>query len=242
MRWVDGDVTVEDRVRSARQLSGEALRDGFFDAATTLSLGLIRLRGGSLQVGPFEVLNFDFPATTPNSVSWPIQGGALAGAPGGYLEIRSIDGHIVARVEGYRARLPKPLYMLTQLPLHHALVRLQLLRLRGRRPVPGVPADVSARLAAGTIDAGICAGLALAIARRRRVRAFLGIAAGYHVAAWAVSGWTIGGAIMRQRVVSVDGSRPSFGQAALRFVTLPLAALRLRAVHDDVASTDVITD
>ena len=242
MRWVDGGVTVEDRVRSPRPVSGEALRDGFFAAATTLSLGLIRMRGGSLQVGPFELLHFDLPATTSHSVSWPIEGGALAGSPGGYLELRSIDGQIVARVEGYRPRLPKALYMLTQLPIHHALAHLQLLRLRGRRPVPGVPADVSARLAAGAIDAGICAGIALAVARRRRVRALLAITAGYHVAAWAVSGWTIGGAIMRQRVASIDGSRPSFGQAVLRFATLPLAAIRLRAVHDDVASTDVITD
>ena len=240
MRWMDGEVTVEDRVHSTRQVSGEALRDGFFDAAAVLSLGLIRMSGGSLQVGPFEVLRFDVPATTSHSVSWPIDGGVLAGGPGGYLEIRSTDGQIVARVEGYRPRLPKPIYVLTQMPFHHALTRLQLLRLRGRRPVPGVPADVSARLTAGAIDAGICAGIALVAARRRRVRAFLAIAAGYHVAAWSASGWTVGGAIMRQRVVSIDGSRPSFGQAVLRFATLPLAGFRLRAVHDEVASTDVI--
>jgi RDD family protein len=242
MRWMDGEVTVEDRVQSARAVSGEALRDGFFDAAATLSLGLIRMIGGSLHVGPFEVLRFDLPATTSHSVSWPIDGGVLAGAPGGYLEVRSTDSQIVARVEGYRPRLPKPVYMVTQLPFHHSLTRLQLLRLRGRKPVPGVPADVSARLAAGAIDAGICAGIALMAARRRRARAFLAITTGYHIAAWAASGWTIGGAIMRQRVVSIDGSRPSFGQAVLRFATLPLAAFRLRAVHDALASTDVITD
>src|SRR5579859_1725365 len=242
MRWMDGEVTVEDRVQSARVVSGEALRDGFFDAAATLSLGLIRMSGGSLHVGPFEVIRFDLPATTSHSVSWPIDGGMLAGAPGGYLEVRSTDGQIVARVEGYRPRLPKAVYVLTQLPLHHALARLQLLRLRGRRPVPGVPADVSGRLAAGLIDAGICTGVALTVARRRRLRALLAIAAGYHIAGWAVSGQTVGGAIMRQRVVSVDGSRPSLSQAALRFVTLPLAAIRLRALHDEIASTDVITD
>ena len=242
MRWMDGEVTVEDRVQSARVVSGEALRDGFFDAAATLSLGLIRMSGGSLHVGPLEVLRFDLPATTSHSVSWPIDGGLLAGAPGGYLEVRSTDSQIVARVEGYRPRLPKPVYMVTQLPFHHALTRLQLLRLRGRKPAPGVPADVSARLAAGAIDAGICAGIALMAAHRRRARAFLAITAGYHVAAWAASGWTIGGAIMRQRVVSIDGSRPSFGQAVLRFAALPLAAFRLRAVHDALASTDVITD
>jgi uncharacterized RDD family membrane protein YckC len=105
-----------------------------------------------------------------------------------------------------------------------------------------VPADVSARLAAAAIDAGICAGIALLAGRGRRTRTFLAIAAGYHIAAWAVSGRTLGGAVMRQRVVSVDGSRPSVAQAALRFATLPLAAFRLRALHDEMAGTGVITD
>jgi len=242
MRWIDGEVQVEDSVRAERPLSGETLREGFFEAAAELSLGLIRMRGDSIYLGPLELLRFDYPATTTQSVSWPIEGGMLAGEAGGYLEVRSAEGQLVAKVEGYRPRLPRPIYMLTQLPLHHALARLQLLHLRGRRPVPGVPADVSGRLAAGLIDAGICAGIALTVARRRRFRALLAIAAAYHIAGWAVSGRTVGGAIMRQRVVSVDGSRPSLGQATLRFVTLPLAAIRLRALHDDVASTDVITD
>ena len=242
MRWVDGEVEVEDRIRAPKPLGGDAMRDGFFDALAALSLGLIRIQADSLYLGPVELLRFDLPATTSHAVSWPIEGGLLAGAPGGYLEVRYTDKEMVARVEGYRPRLPKPVYTLTQLPVHHAVVRLQLLRLRGRKPVAGVPADVSGRLAAGMIDAGICAGVTLVFARKHRLRALVAISAGYHVAAWAVSGRTIGGAILRQRVVSIDGSRPSLAQAVLRLVTLPLAALRLRAVHDEIAGTDVITD
>jgi RDD family protein len=242
MRWVDGQVAVEDGIRAPRPLSGEAMRDGFFEGATRLSLGLIHLSGDSLYLGPWELLHFDLPVTSAHSVSWPIDGGALADEPGGYLEVRSTDEHLVARVEGYRPRLPKAVYMLTQLPVHHAVVRLQLLRLRGRQPAAGVPADVSRRLAAGVIDVGICAAIAVAVARRRRLRALLAIAAGYHVAAWAVSGRTVGGAIMRQRVVSVDGTRPSLAQAALRLAMLPLAAVRFRAVHDEIAATDVVAD
>jgi RDD family protein len=241
MRWVDGEVEVEDTIRAPRPLSGEAMRDGFFEAIAALSLGLIQMRGDSLYLGPLELLRFDLPATTARAVSWPIEGGLLAGTPGGYLELRSTDSEMVARVEGYRPRLPKPVYAVTQLPLHHAVVRLQLLRLRGRKPVAGVPADVSGRLAAGLVDAGICAGVALALARKGRLRALLAISAGYHIAAWAASGYTVGGALLRQRVVSIDGSRPSLAQAVLRFATLPLAALRLRAVHDEIAGTDVIT-
>jgi hypothetical protein len=41
-------------------------------------------------------------------------------------------------------------------------------------------------------------------------------------------------------VVSVDGSRPSLAQAVLRFALMPLAAARMRGVHDEIAATDVI--
>src|SRR5260370_31187685 len=154
MRWIDGEVQVEDSVRATKPLSGEALGEGFWEVASEPSRGLIRMRGAAVYLGPLELLRFDYPATTTQSVSWPIEGGVLAGEAGGYLEVRSADGHLVAKVEGYRPRLPKAVYMLTQLPVHHALPRLQLLRLPGRRPVPGGPADVSGRLAAGPIHAG----------------------------------------------------------------------------------------
>lgn len=242
MRWVDGRVTVEDGVRAPRPVSGENLRGSFFQLLTPLTLGLIRFDNSALRVGPVELIRFGPPTTGDRSVSWPIEGGLLVAAPGGTIEVRSVDGRLETRLEGYRPALPMPVYARTQLLVHHALVRLQLLRLRGRLPVPGVPADVSRRLAAGAIDAAICTGVVLLVARRRRIRALLAIAAGYHMAAWAVSGRTVGGAVMRQRVVSIDGSKPSFAQALLRFAALPLAAFRLRAVHDGIASTDVVTD
>ena len=48
--------------------------------------------------------------------------------------------------------------------------------------------------------------------------------------------------MMRQRVVSSDGSRLSLIQAALRLAALPLSALRRYAAHDDIAATTVVED
>jgi uncharacterized RDD family membrane protein YckC len=84
--------------------------------------------------------------------------------------------------------------------------------------------------------------VALVVGRKRRLAALAGIAAGYHVACWSTSGRTVGGLLTRQRVVSVDGSRVSIGQALIRLLTLPLAALRVRAVHDELAGTEVVAD
>jgi hypothetical protein len=192
--------------------------------------------------GPVELLRFDAPELDATGVTWRIAGGVLAAGPGGRLRVSSEDGRLVASVEGYRPALPRVLYEATQLVVHHALVRLVLLRMRGRRPVSGVPADVSSRIAAGAIDVALCGALTLIVARRRRVRAFAAITAGYHVAAWSVSGRTVGGALMRQRVVAVDGSPLTVAQSVLRLVALPFAALRFRAVQDEVAATDVVVD
>jgi uncharacterized RDD family membrane protein YckC len=70
----------------------------------------------------------------------------------------------------------------------------------------------------------------------------LGIAAGYHLACWTISGRTIGGALMKQRAVSVDGSGLDIGQAIVRLVSLPAALVLRRAVHDEIAGTDIIAD
>jgi uncharacterized RDD family membrane protein YckC len=70
----------------------------------------------------------------------------------------------------------------------------------------------------------------------------LGIAAAYHIACWSTSGRTLGGLVMRQRVVAVDGSRLTVMQAAFRFLTLPLAWVTRRSSHDELAGTDVIVD
>jgi hypothetical protein len=242
MRWVDGQVWVEDSVEAPRSPGPARLKDGFMTGTAALTLGLVRLRGDALVTGPVELLRFGTPETSAEGVTWPIEGGVLASGRGGRLRVFISDGRLVARVEAYRPSLPRPVYSVTQLPLHHALVRLVLLRLRGRRPAAGVPANVSSRLAAGAVDVGICAALTLIVARRRRVRAFAAVAAAYHVAAWSVSGRTIGGALMRQRVVALDGSPMTPVQAMLRLIALPFSALRFRSVHDEVAATDVITD
>lgn len=242
MRWVGGQVWVEDSVEAPRPPTASVLRERFMRDTAALTLGVVQQRDGALVAGPVELLRFGEVQTDDRGVTWPIEGGALAGEPGGRFRVFVEDGRLVARVEAYRPSLPKPVYSLTQLVVHHALVRLVLLRLRGRRPAAGVPADVSRRIAAGAIDVAICGALTLGLARRRRLRAFAAITAGYHVAAWSVSGRTIGGALMGQRVVAIDGSRATPVQAMLRLIALPFAAVRFRALHDEVAETDVVSD
>jgi uncharacterized RDD family membrane protein YckC len=70
----------------------------------------------------------------------------------------------------------------------------------------------------------------------------VGIAAAYHIACWSTSGRTLGGLVAGQRVVAVDGSRPTVMQSAVRLLTLPLSWVSRRAVHDELAGTEVITD
>jgi uncharacterized RDD family membrane protein YckC len=70
----------------------------------------------------------------------------------------------------------------------------------------------------------------------------LGIAAGYHIACWSTSGQTLGGMVLQQRVVAVDGSRVSPLQAVVRLVVLPLSWVLRRPVHDEFAGTEVIAD
>jgi len=105
-----------------------------------------------------------------------------------------------------------------------------------------VPASPTGRFAAGAIDVGLCAALGLFAGKGRRLPAFVGITAAYHVACWSSSGRTVGGLVARQRVVSVDGSRVSVGQSFIRLLALPLAALHMRAVHDEIAGTEVTAD
>ena len=242
MRWVGGQVWVEDSVEAPRPPEAALLRDGFMRDTAALTFGIVSERDGALVAGPVELVRFGAPQTGASGVAWPIEGGVLAAQPGGRLRVFVEGGRLVARLEGYRPALPRPVYAATQLLVHHALVRLVLLRLRGRRPAAGVPADVTRRLAAGAIDVALCGALALIVARRRRLRAFAAITSGYHVAAWSVSGRTVGGALMRQRVVAVDGSRVTPVQAVLRLIAAPFAAFRLRGVHDEVAATDVIAE
>lgn len=227
---------------SARPVTGRELRESFFLDVPRLTLGLVSARGSSLFLGPLEIIRFGPAKTTRSSVELPIEGGLLVGDRGGRLRIEAGKGRLTASVQGYRPRLPRPLYVLTQLPFHHTVMRLHLLRERGRQPAPGVPVPPARRAAAAAIDIGLFAVVALAAGRRRRLAALAVVAAGYHIFCWSISGRTAGGMITGQRVVSVDGSRVSPGQALIRLLALPMAALRLRAVHDEIASTEVVAD
>ena len=235
-----GSVQVEDSVESAQPLSGAILRDAFPRDIQRLTLGLVRHRDGSLWFGPLELIRFGPPSVSDGAVRWPIEGGLLALAPGGTLTLRSESGALTSVVEGYRPTLPLPIYAVTQVPFHHLVTRLFLLRLRGRRYPPAMPSDPLRRVAAGAIDLTICAAAASLAPRRAKLPIFVGLAAGYHIAAWAAGGRTVGAIVMRQRVIAVDGSRVTVGQALVRFALLPLALLRARAVHDEVAGTEVV--
>ena len=242
VRWTDGRVAIDDSVAMPHAITGKALKDRYWDDISALTLGLVRARANSMWLGPLELIRFGRPKLTPNSVQWPIEGGLLARAPGGRLRIERLHGRLVASVEGYRPMLPRPIYALTQLPIHHLWTRLHLLQTRGRKPAPGMPADPGRRLAAAAIDLGLCVVLTAVIGRRRRVPVLIGVATGYHLACWTFSGRTHGGALLKQRVVSVDGSGLSAGQAIVRLALLPVALVRRRGVHDEIAGTDVVAD
>jgi hypothetical protein len=224
-------------------ITGKALRDTFAADIEWLTFGLIRVSDGSLRFGPVELIRFGRPRITKSSVKWPIEGGLLARGPGGHLRIELLYGRLVESLDGYRPMLPRAPYALTQVPMHHLLTRLHLLRARGREPLPGPPAARSRRVAAAAIDAGVCISMAAIIGRRRpRLPVLMGIAAGYHVACWSLSGATVGGAVLRQRVVAVDGSKVSVGQALVRLALLPLALARMSSVHDEIAGTEVVSN
>jgi hypothetical protein len=242
LRVTGGRVSVEDSVAVPRAVTGEQLRDGYLHDVSKLTLGLVQIRGTSVYVGPIEVLRFGPPRVTRNAVEWPIEGGIAARSPGGRWRIEAAGGRVVASVDDYRPRLPLPLYAVTQLPLHHLVIRVHLLRVHGREPAPGVPASQTDRMRAAAVDLAFCATLAGLTGRRRKLHVLLGIAAAYHVACWSISGRTLGDLVARQRVVSVDGSKPSIGQSVVRLLALPLAWALRRPVHDEAAATEVITD
>jgi hypothetical protein len=239
--WMtQGIITVEDSVAFSGPVTGIALRDGFLQDISRLTFGLVGVRGSALVVGPIELLRFGQPEVRRSAVEWPIDGGLLAAGPAGRLRIEAAGGRLSATVDGYRPSLPMPLYTLTQLPIHHLLTRIHLLRVRGREPSVGAAAESQDRMVAAAIDLGLCAGLAAITGRRPRLGLLLGITAAYHVACWSISGRTLGGLVVGQRVVSVDGSRPSLGQSVIRLLTLPAAWVRNRPDHDEIALTDVV--
>lgn len=217
------------------------LRDTFFAAIGRLTLGVVRGEPWRLKIGPLTLFEFGQPEPRPAGWAWPIGGGVLARRPGGWFAIEWRNGRLVSTVHGYVPWLPLPLYRAAQLPVHRLLTRLFLLLLRGRVPPPGVPAGPAQRLLAAATDLGVCSAAALMLGRgRRRLATFLGLAIAYHLAAWSTTGATLGGALLGQRVVSVDGGRPRLVQAVVRMAALPLALMRLRAVHDEAALTEVV--
>jgi hypothetical protein len=234
-------VHLEDSVAAPIEPGLPRLRDGFFDEITRLSGGLVRGERWRLRVGPVPLVRFGEPRAAGGGWSWPIIGGLLVARPAGTLTYAWSDGTLRATLDGYQPRLPRALYRLTQLPLHNPVTRLVLLQLRGRTPAPGVPAGPARRAAAAGIDLALCAGLAMTL-RRRRLLAFATLAATYHLGFWATTGRTPGARLLGLRLVALDGSPPTPIQAVVRLLALPLGARRLRALHDDLAGTEVIQD
>ena len=241
VHWDGGRVATHDEVDVPVPMSGARLRDAYLEALRRLTFGLVRFRGRSIVAGPIELLRFGKPSVTRAAVDWPIEGGLLAGAPGGHWRIHSAGGKVEASVSGYRPRLPRPLYTVSHLQVHLLFTRLYLLGLRGRDPLPVGLASSADRFRAASVDAALC-GLLTRLSGRRSWRRLVAITAVYHVACWSTSGQTLGGLVMRQRVVSVAGSRLVPGQAVLRLVLLPLSWIEWRPLHDNVAGTTVIAE
>lgn len=238
--WSDDAITTSDSVKVGRQLSGAELRDAYVDTIQGLTLGLVRFRGNALHLGPVVLIRFAEPRVDRHSVEWLIEGGVLA-QPGGRWRLQSEGGLVSATATGHRPRLPRPLYDVSHLQVHLLATRLFLLRLRRHEPSPGIEAPREDRLRAAAVDLAFCLTLAR-LTGRRRLRRTVIIAAAYHVACWSVFGRTLGGTVLRERVVSLDGSRPTATQSMLRFALLPLSWIARRPLHDEIAATTVITD
>jgi hypothetical protein len=242
LRVIDGHVFVDVSVAAVGAVPGSGLHDAYLEDIRRLTLGLVHAEGESLYIGRFALLRFGRPKVTRTAVEWPIEGGIAARHAGGRFRLESVDGRLVASVEGYLPLLPLPLYAVTQLPVHRLITRLFLLRLRGREPASGVLAEPQDRLRAAAVDLAFCATLAGLTGQRRKLHLLLGITAAYHVACWSISGRTLGGLVMHQRVVAVDGSKLTIGQSAVRLFALPIAWALRRPAHDEAAGTEVVTD
>ena len=175
----DGQVSAQDSVASARVPTGRELRDGYLDGIGEVTFGLVCARESSLYLGPLELLRFGPATVTGTAVDWPIVGGITTRAPGGHFRIEAAGGRLTASIDRYRPRLPLPLYAMTQLPVHHLLTRLLLLRARGRDPAAGVAASSSDRRRAAAVDIALCVTLTGLAGSRLRLRTLLGIAAAY---------------------------------------------------------------
>ena len=239
VEWRDGRIRTHDAVELSTPLTGARLRDAYLQAVRRFTFGLVRMRGNSLVLGPLVLFRFGKPTVTRTSVDWPIEGGLLVGTAGGHWRIGSSEGRVEASLSGYRPSLPRPVYLFSHLQVHLLFTRVLLLGLRGRDPLPGSVVPSPDRFRAATVDIAMCATLTRLTGRRSWGR-LLAIATVYHVACWSTTGQTLGGMVMRQRVVSVDGDPLVPGQALLRFVLLPVSWVVWRPVHDEVAGTTVV--
>ena len=240
--WNEGRVSVRDSVAVPSPPTGAELRDRYAEALQAVTLGTVRMRGNEVVLGPLTLLRFGAPEVGKRSVEWPVEGGLLARRPGGRWSVEAAEGQVRAALTGFAPRLPRALYVLTHLQAHTLFTRLYLLRVRGREPAPGALATRDDRLSAASVDVALCFILAGGFGPRRRLRRTLAVAAVYHVACWWLGGRTLGGVVMRQRVVAVDGRPPTLAQSLLRLVALPASWLTRRPVHDELAATDVIVD
>jgi hypothetical protein len=239
--WREGRISTEASVEVVPALTGRQLRDAYVGAVRWFTFGLAHFTDNAVRVGPIELLRFGEPRVGPGSVDWPIEGGLLAGAAGGHWRVESRDGQVDASVTDYRPAIPRPIYDLTHLQVHLLFTRLYLLHIRGVEPRPGRPAARDDRRSAAAVDIAFCLALARLTGRRRPGRALL-ITAAYHVTCWSLTGRTLGGLVMGQRAVALDGSRMSPTQAILRLALSPVAWLLRRPLHDEIACTTVITD
>jgi hypothetical protein len=216
----------------------EGRRDSYWRFQEALFGGLLRTRDDTIYGLGLPLIRLGPGRFSGETWSWPITGGLLARRPGGEIGFGLRNGRLTSFLAGYQPRLPAPVYKLTQRPLHQLITRLFLLQQRGRRHPPGVPAPPALRLAAGAIDATIVLAAVRLLGRRRGI--VLGGA--YLAGSWARDGRTLGDRLLGLRVVSSDGSGLTPGQAALRLLALPASAVKLRALHDELAGTEVVVD
>lgn len=232
--WTSG------KVEAPQPVSGEQLRDAYVDTVRDLTLGIVRFEDNAVRIGRLELLRFGEPRVAPRSVEWPIEGGLLARA-GGRWRIEWKEGAVTATAIDHRPAIPRPVYDLTHLQVHVLATRIFLLRVRGAQKSPGVVAAREDRVRAAAVDVAFCLTLA-GLTGRRRPRTVMLIAAAYHVACWSFAGRTLGGVVMRERVVALDGSRPTVAQSVFRLAVMPLSFLARRPLHDEMTATTVIRD